>query len=240
MQLNEKVVTLKNPAIKPKGAPTDKARAFDKVHPKTGRRPDRSVLKAIARDQKYLAVEGSNEGEYMEVLVMGGAVPEIDVGNKYFGVNVIFMADGSVTQSIADDISRKQWSKDKDLIIAAARKYWKAGTIEAFVERGGDADMNEGKVTFKMFLLTEGKRNDVVKPHKYSVKLTQKGKGRFPSLKGEIYENDVMIGRFSRAAVKDGYVPPIEHKFLSSQAKARFDDFADSNSIAETIEALLP
>lgn len=98
------------------------------------------------------------------------------------------------------------------------------------------------KLTFKQWL-SEGKphTDDMVKPHKYSVKLTHQGKDkRWPSLKGEIYEGDVMIGRFSRAAVKDGYVPPIEYKFLSSQAKARFDDFADSSSIAETIEALLP
>ena len=84
------------------------------------------------------------------------------------------------------------------------------------------------------------KKDDIVKPHKYSVKLLSKGKGKWPALKGEIYEKDVMIGRFSRATVKDGYVPPIEYKFLSSQAKARFDDFADSLSIEETIEALLP
>ena len=82
------------------------------------------------------------------------------------------------------------------------------------------------------------KKDDVVKPHKYSVKLL--GKGKWPALKGEIYEKHIMIGRFSHSAVKDGYVPPIEYKFLSSQAKARFDDFADSLSIAETIETLLP
>lgn len=100
----------------------------------------------------------------------------------------------------------------------------------------------KGKMTFKEWL-AEGKphTSDMVEPHKYSVKLTHKGKDkRWPALKGEIYEKDVMIGRFSRGAVRDGYIPPIEYKFLSSQAKSRFDNFADSLSIEETIEALLP
>ena len=82
---------------------------------------------------------------------------------------------------------------------------------------------------------------DIVKPHPYSIKLTHKGKDKtFPSLKGEIYEKDVLIGTFSRKAVVDGYVPPIEYKFRTDRAKARFDDFSDSLSIEETIEALLP
>ncbi len=102
------------------------------------------------------------------------------------------------------------------------------------------------KLTFKQFLLAESKKSthkdgDMVAPHKYSVKLLSKGKDkRWPALKGEIYEKDVMIGTFSRGAVRDSFIPPIEYKFRSSQAKARFDDFADSLSIEETIEALLP
>lgn len=112
---------------------------------------------------------------------------------------------------------------------------------------------NEGitkmKPTFKQFLLAESKKDkpskpmnsDMVKPHDYSVKILSKGKtGRFPALKGEIYENDVLIGTFSRGATRDGYVPPIESKFRTERARMRFDDFADSSSIEETIEALLP
>jgi hypothetical protein len=77
--------------------------------------------------------------------------------------------------------------------------------------------------------------------HPYSVKLTYRAKkGNWPALKGEIYERDVMIGKFSRAAVVDGYVPPIEYKFFSEASRNRFDDFADCLSIAETIEALIP
>jgi len=77
--------------------------------------------------------------------------------------------------------------------------------------------------------------------HPYSVKLTYRAKkGNWPALKGEIYERDVMIGRFSRGAVVDGYVPPIEYKFLSDASRNRFDGFADCLSIEETIEALIP
>jgi hypothetical protein len=85
------------------------------------------------------------------------------------------------------------------------------------------------------------KDGDIVKPHKYSAKILKKGADKkWPTLKGEIYEGDVLIGTFSRGAVQDHIIPSIEYKFRSSQAKARFEDFADSLSIEETIEALLP
>jgi hypothetical protein len=101
------------------------------------------------------------------------------------------------------------------------------------------------KPTFKQFLLSEAKSThkdgDMVKPHNFSVKLLSKGKDKkWPALKGEIYEKDVLIGTFSRGAVRDNFIPPIEAKFRTERAKARFDDFADSLSIGETIEALLP
>lgn len=59
-------------------------------------------------------------------------------------------------------------------------------------------------------------------------------------MRGEIYENDVLIGRFSRGPVVDGYVPTIKYKFLSTQARNRFDDFADCLTIPESIEAIMP
>lgn len=100
------------------------------------------------------------------------------------------------------------------------------------------------KITFKQYL-AEAKSThpdgDIVKPHKYSAKLTFKGKDKkWPALKGDIYEKDVVIGKFSRGAVQNGHVPEIISKFGSSAAKARFEDFSDSLSVAETIEALLP
>lgn len=76
--------------------------------------------------------------------------------------------------------------------------------------------------------------------HPYSAKLTYKAKkGSWPALRGELYEADVLIGTFKRGPVEDHFVPEIEHKFRTSASKARFEDFADSLSIAETIEALI-
>ena len=100
------------------------------------------------------------------------------------------------------------------------------------------------KITFKQYL-AEAKNThpdgDTVKPHSYSVKILTKGKDKkWPALKGEIYEKDVLIGTFSRGAVRDNFIPPIVSKFRTDKSKARFEDFADSSSIAETIEALLP
>lgn len=77
--------------------------------------------------------------------------------------------------------------------------------------------------------------------HPYSVKLTYRAKkGKWPAMRGEIYERDVLIGKFSRGAVVDGFIPPIEHKFFSEASRSRFDDFANCLSIEETITALVP
>jgi hypothetical protein len=121
-----------------RGAPRDRARAFDKVNPRTGARPDRSVLKTIGKS--YSVSDSSNEGDYIQVLVLGGDVPEIDVGSKYHGVNVLFMADGSIDAVTADNTAYGQWKEDKEKIIAAARKAVGADKIAAFVKRGGDTE----------------------------------------------------------------------------------------------------
>jgi len=107
--------------------------------------------------------------------------------------------------------------------------------------KNGEGKYKE-KITFKEYLMVEApmKGSDKVEDHPYSVKVLYKGKGRWPKLKGEIYEHNVLIGTFSRGAVQDGYIPPIEYKFRTERSKARFDDFADSLSIEETIESLLP
>lgn len=77
--------------------------------------------------------------------------------------------------------------------------------------------------------------------HPYTAKLTYKAKkGSWPALRGELFEKDVRIATFSRGPVVDHFVPPIEYKFGSTAARNRFDDFADSLSIEETIEALIP
>ena len=118
-----------------RGAPEHKARAFDKVNPKTGARPDRSVLPQKGNG-KYFAVEASNEGDFIMVLVMRDDIDSHD----YYGINVVFMSDGTVTKSIADHESQEQWVEDKDKIIAVARKYVGGDKIAAFVKRGGDSE----------------------------------------------------------------------------------------------------
>lgn len=121
------------PPARSTAEPWRKARAFDKVNPKTGARPDRSVLRTGSG--KYHAIEGSNEGDYIQVHVYRD---DIDSGN-YHGINVLFMADGKVEKSTADKWADEQWYEDKDKIIAVARRYVGAAKIAAFVKRGGDA-----------------------------------------------------------------------------------------------------
>ena len=74
----------------------------------------------------------------------------------------------------------------------------------------------------------------------YTVKMLHVGKGIWPAMRGELYENDLMVATFKRGACVAGLVPEIETKFGSRAAMIRFDDFADSSSIAETVEALIP
>lgn len=76
--------------------------------------------------------------------------------------------------------------------------------------------------------------------HPYKAVVTRKAKtGMFPAIAGEIYEKGVLIGTFARKATVNGFVPPITWKFRSSQSQARFEDFSDSLTISETIEALI-
>lgn len=126
-----------------------------------------------------------------------------------------------------------------------ANKYFNSVVIGYYSSLQGD----EEEARTKAIIATYDYMNDLVNlneskqesfEHPFSVKVLHKGKGKWPKLNGEIYEHDVLIGTFERGAVVDGYVPPITYKFRTERAKARFDDFADSNSIAETIEALLP
>lgn len=269
--LAEKVVTLKNPAIKPKGAPEDKARAFDKVHGTTGKRPDRSVLKALSRDGKYHSVEGSNEGDYMQVLVIGGNVPEIDLFRKYYGVNVLFMADGKVTATTGDSIAQGQWRKDREQIIAAARKHWKAGTIEAFVERGGDADLradddfdnghngytanpethrvnsdyhgyfdkktNEGKLTFKAFLLREAKK--IKEPGWYVCDHMDKPVSGPMQERGAREKAEEKNAAHAKKHGK-GDIPPFSAEYFSDYEIKRMNEASDAKRLdKQNVEAIL-
>lgn len=135
-----------------RGAPTgpDRARAFDKVNPKTGARPDRSFFKNYnPKAGKYSAMESSVEDEYTMVLVMGDG-KELSYGNQkdpwsaYYGVNVLFFPDGRIDAETGDPTSKAQWAKDKEKIIAAARSEFKDGKVH-FAKK-------ESMMTFKQFL----------------------------------------------------------------------------------------
>jgi hypothetical protein len=74
---------------------------------------------------------------------------------------------------------------------------------------------------------------------KYSAVLTKVNKDRHGSMRGQLFENGVLIATFARASMQGGWVQPITYKFRSDAARARFDDFANALTIEETIEALL-
>jgi hypothetical protein len=119
-KISEAVRTIKNDAIKGRGAPEEKARAFDKVNKKTGHRPSRSVLKKMAASgAQFYALEKSHEKDYYAVHVMRIADAETD--QDYYGVNVLFMNDGSVDYAVGDDKSEKQWKNHKAEIIKIAK-----------------------------------------------------------------------------------------------------------------------
>ena len=81
--------------------------------------------------------------------------------------------------------------------------------------------------------------NKPVVSRQYSAKILSKGKDKvFPAFSGILLEGDVQIATFSRGAVRNHFVPPIEYKFHSTQAHNRFANFADCLSIAESIEAV--
>lgn len=57
--------------------------------------------------------------------------------------------------------------------------------------------------------------------------------------RGFILENGSQIAQFKRDGKDDlGYISPIEVKWFSERAKARFEDFCNCLSISETIEAI--
>lgn len=126
--LNEagRTFTIKNDKIKPRGAPQEKARAFDKVNPKTGARPDRSVLGSSGLGNgKYIALEFADEVDFITVHVVRDDVElrdgAKDPNDNYEGIHVIFTPDGMISVDTYDVTSKRQWLKDKDKIVAVAK-----------------------------------------------------------------------------------------------------------------------
>ena len=162
LDLNEKVHTIKNDAIKPRGAPEDKARAFDKVHPKTGARPDRSYLRgyhgggAPGKTGKYFGLEYADEGDFISVIVMRDDIEPTyhskkkDPNDEYNGVNVLFFPDGKIDADTYDVQSKRQWLKDKDKIIAAAKAALKDKDLSGQYDglMGREVKRGSGKLSF--------------------------------------------------------------------------------------------
>lgn len=170
--------------------PWERARAFDKVNPKTGARPDRSVLKNYNPSKgKYSAIEFSDEEDFIMVLVMGDG-KEFSYGDgkdpwtAYHGVNVLFFPDGKIDAEFGDPTSKAQWHKDKDKIIKVAKDSLKDKDLPGIYDGLGgksnkrgtgklsfdpNAATNEGKLTFKQFIMQEAKSKKIKEPGWYVV-----------------------------------------------------------------------
>ncbi len=153
--------TLHNPNIKPRGAPEEKARAFDKVHPRTGARPDRSYLKgyhggAAEGKGKYVALEYADEGDFISVIVVRDDIemtyhqPKKDPNDEYNGINVLFFPDGKIDGDTYDVQSKRQWLKDKEKIVAVAKAALKDEDLPGQYDglMGREVKRGKGKLSF--------------------------------------------------------------------------------------------
>lgn len=143
---------IRNPDIKPRGAPEEPARAFDRPG------KDRSVEKTLKAREYYTAVEFADEGDHVMVLVLSSSNDR-----NYHGVNVLFYPDGTVDASTGDKLAASQWKNDKSEIIKIAKAALKDETLPGIYHGLGDHshlrgkgklsfDIKESKITFKEFL----------------------------------------------------------------------------------------
>lgn len=135
--------------------PWERARAFDKVNPKTGARPDRSFLRGYhgggANGKgKYFGLEYADEGDFISVIVVRDDV-ELTYGNKkkdpndeYMGINVLFFPDGKIDADTYDVTSKRQWMKDKDKIVAAAKAALKDKDLPGQYDGLGGKEVKRG------------------------------------------------------------------------------------------------
>lgn len=73
-----------------------------------------------------------------------------------------------------------------------------------------------------------------------TIVVTHVGKDKqWPMLRGFLLERDVAIGTIPRPSRTKNFIPSITCKFFSDAARNRFDNFSDSLSIEETLEAIL-
>lgn len=222
--LTEKVHTLSKPGIKPKGSPKswDRARAFDKVNPKTGKRPDRSVLKNYNPQKgKYHAIESSDEKDFIMVLVMGdgkefsyGKDHEKDPWTEYYGVNVLFFPDGKVDASTGDLTSKQQWAKDKDKIIAAAKTMLKNKDLPTKGRKQYESELKSQLKNMLIEMINDRQDQVTTLIHDYIVaKTSVLVSSAEQSLMSEANEDKLYTANaygngFDRAAVRKGEILP--------------------------------
>lgn len=74
-------------------------------------------------------------GDFFSVLVMSMDTDRRQDGDEdeYFGVNVLFHRNGEITASTADSRADKEWKRDRDEIIAVARKRF-GKQIDKFIQ----------------------------------------------------------------------------------------------------------
>ena len=142
--VKEAVYTLRDPNIKKRGAPDDKARAFDK--PGT----DRSVLRGLQGKGKYIGLEFADEDEFISVIVVRDDMDltygsrKRDPNDEYNGINVLFFPDGKIDADTYDVQSKRQWIKDKDKIIAAAKAALKDENLPGQYDGLGGVSVKRG------------------------------------------------------------------------------------------------
>ncbi len=73
--------------------------------------------------------------------------------------------------------------------------------------------------------------------NKYKTKVTKRSAGG-KVIKGELYENDILIATFAKPANAGWNYWEMTIRFGSERAKTRFESFCDSLSTSETLEAL--
>lgn len=129
------------PSFSKRGAPDIPARAFDAP----GR--DRSVLPKPGTGKYVANGDGGDEGDYYQCLVTRDdfeIYKKYEDGEEYYGINVLFFKDGSVSASCDDKFSKLQWLDDKAEIIKVAKNAIGRDALENF--------LGESKLTFRKFL----------------------------------------------------------------------------------------
>jgi len=73
---------------------------------------------------------------------------------------------------------------------------------------------------------------------RYTIQIIQTSKQRFGRATAFLLEDGIQIAKITRAGLQEGYIAETQFKFFTQGAEGRFQDFCDSLSMTETVEAL--